>query len=132
MMIVTRALQGFLGGAMIPTVFAIAFIAFPAEKRIMASTIIGMVVTMAPTIGPSLGGWITENLDWRWLFFVNVAPGIAVMGPHDRLAARRELRIGPGVVQRLGAARGECAERFRSRRNRFIDIDIADDRDEGR
>ena len=79
MMIVTRALQGFLGGAMIPTVFATAFTAFPGERRIVASTIIGMVVTMAPTIGPSLGGWITENLDWRWLFFVNVAPGLAVI-----------------------------------------------------
>ena len=79
MMIVTRALQGFLGGAMIPTVFATAFTAFPGDRRIIASTIIGMVVTMAPTIGPSLGGWITENLDWRWLFFVNVVPGVAVM-----------------------------------------------------
>ncbi len=79
MMIVTRAMQGFLGGAMIPTVFATAFTAFPLERRVVASTIIGMVVTMAPTIGPSLGGWITENLNWRWLFFVNVVPGIAVM-----------------------------------------------------
>ena len=79
MMIVTRALQGFLGGAMIPTVFATAFTAFPGERRIVASTIIGMVVTMAPTIGPSLGGWLTENLSWRWLFFVNVVPGIAVI-----------------------------------------------------
>lgn len=80
MMIVTRALQGFLGGAMVPTVFATAFTAFPQEKRIFASTIVGMIVTMAPTLGPSLGGWITEALDWRWLFFVNVIPGIAVIG----------------------------------------------------
>jgi MFS transporter, DHA2 family, multidrug resistance protein len=79
MMIVTRALQGFLGGAMIPTVFATAFTAFPGERRVMASTLIGMVVTMAPTLGPSLGGWITETLDWRWLFFVNVIPGVAVI-----------------------------------------------------
>jgi DHA2 family multidrug resistance protein len=76
MMIISRALQGFLGGAMIPTVFATAFTAFPVEKRLMASTIIGMVVTMAPTLGPSVGGWITDTLDWRWLFFVNIAPGI--------------------------------------------------------
>lgn len=80
MMIVTRALQGFLGGAMIPTVFAVAFTAFPGDRRILASTIIGMIVTLAPTVGPTLGGWITENLDWRWLFFVNVAPGLAVLG----------------------------------------------------
>jgi DHA2 family multidrug resistance protein len=79
MMIITRALQGFLGGAMVPTVFATAFTAFPPDKRIGASTLIGMVVTMAPTLGPSLGGWITENLDWRWLFFVNIGPGAAVI-----------------------------------------------------
>lgn len=79
MMIVTRALQGFVGGAMIPTVFAVAFTAFPGNRRIMASTLVGMIVTLAPTIGPSLGGWITENLDWRWLFFVNVIPGAAVL-----------------------------------------------------
>ncbi len=79
MMIVSRALQGFLGGAMIPTVFATAFTAFPPEKRVAASTVIGMVVTMAPTLGPSIGGWITDTLDWRWLFFVNVIPGAVVM-----------------------------------------------------
>lgn len=79
MMIVSRALQGFLGGAMIPVVFATAFTAFPAEKRVTASTIIGMVVTMAPTLGPSVGGWITDTLDWRWLFFVNLVPGIAAI-----------------------------------------------------
>jgi len=79
MMIVTRAIQGFVGGAMIPTVFAVAFTVFPGERRILASTVIGMIVTLAPTIGPSLGGWITTNLDWRWLFFVNVIPGMAVL-----------------------------------------------------
>lgn len=90
MMIVTRALQGFIGGAMIPSVFSVAFTAFPADRRIMASTIIGMIVTMAPTMGPALGGWITENLDWRWLFFINVAPGalslalVARYGDFDR------------------------------------------------
>ncbi len=77
MMIVTRALQGFIGGAMIPCVFAVAFTAFPGDKRILASTLIGMIVTLAPTLGPALGGWITENLDWRWLFFINVVPGLA-------------------------------------------------------
>lgn len=79
MLIAMRALQGFLGGAMIPAVFAVAFTAFPGEKRIMASTVIGMIVTLAPTVGPSLGGWITEVLDWRWLFFVNIVPGLAVL-----------------------------------------------------
>ena len=78
-MIVTRALQGFVGGAMIPTVFAIAFTAFPPEKRITSSTIMGLIVTLAPTIGPTLGGHITELLNWRWLFFINVVPGVLVL-----------------------------------------------------
>lgn len=79
MMIVTRAIQGFVGGAMIPTVMAVAFTQFPPEKRVTASMLIGMIVTLAPTIGPTLGGWLTENLNWRWLFFVNVIPGAAVL-----------------------------------------------------
>ncbi|MBS0296402.1 MAG: DHA2 family efflux MFS transporter permease subunit [Proteobacteria bacterium] len=79
MMIVTRALQGFIGGAMIPTVFATAFTAFPPSKRTTASVIIGLIVTLAPTVGPTLGGWLTEALSWRWLFFVNVAPGLLVL-----------------------------------------------------
>ncbi|MDQ0465256.1 DHA2 family multidrug resistance protein [Caulobacter ginsengisoli] len=74
-MIVTRALQGFVGGAMVPTVFATAFSAFPPERRTTANVITGMIVTLAPTIGPALGGHVTEWLDWRWLFFINVGPG---------------------------------------------------------
>jgi DHA2 family multidrug resistance protein len=78
-MIVTRALQGFIGGAMIPTVFAIAFTAFPVDKRLTAGTIMGLIVSLAPMIGPTLGGHLTDLLSWRWLFFVNVIPGIAVL-----------------------------------------------------
>jgi DHA2 family multidrug resistance protein len=75
-MIVARALQGFVGGAMVPTVFATAFTAFPPDKRIMANVATGMIVTLAPTVGPILGGHLTEWLSWRWLFFVNVGPGL--------------------------------------------------------
>lgn len=79
MMIITRALQGFIGGAMIPTVFAVAFTAFPPEKRITASVIMGLIVTLAPTVGPTLGGHLTEWLSWRWLFFINVPTGVLVL-----------------------------------------------------
>ncbi len=79
MMIVTRALQGFIGGAMVPTVFTVTFMAFPPEKRVVSTTIMGLVVTLAPTIGPTLGGHLTDLLDWRWLFFINVVPGIVVL-----------------------------------------------------
>ena len=78
-MIVFRALQGFVGGAMIPTVFAVAFTAFPPEKRVTASVIMGLIVTLAPTVGPTLGGHLTEWLSWRWLFFINVFPGAIVL-----------------------------------------------------
>jgi DHA2 family multidrug resistance protein len=79
MMIITRALQGFIGGAMIPTVFAVAFTAFPPERRITASVIMGLIVTLAPTVGPTLGGHLTEWLSWRWLFFINVPTGVLVL-----------------------------------------------------
>jgi len=79
MLIVFRALQGFVGGAMIPTVFAVAFTAFPPKHRVTASVIMGLIVTLAPTVGPTLGGHLTEMLSWRWLFFVNVIPGVLVL-----------------------------------------------------
>lgn len=62
MMILTRALQGFIGGAMIPTVFAVAFTAFPPERRMTASIVMGLIVTLAPTVGPTLGGHLTMRL----------------------------------------------------------------------
>ncbi|MFN3521351.1 MAG: DHA2 family efflux MFS transporter permease subunit [Phenylobacterium sp.] len=79
MMIVTRALQGLAGGAMIPAVFATAMTVFPIERRITANVIVGLIVTLAPTVGPTLGGHLTESLGWRWLFFVNVIPGLLVL-----------------------------------------------------
>lgn len=75
-MIFARALQGFVGGAMVPTVFATAFSAFPPERRVTANVITGMIVTLAPTVGPTLGGHLTEWLSWHWLFFINVGPGL--------------------------------------------------------
>lgn len=79
-MIVWRAIQGFIGGGMIPTVFATAFIIFPRSKLNIISPIIGLVATLAPTIGPTVGGYLTDALSWRWLFFVNVVPGVIVGG----------------------------------------------------
>lgn len=77
-MILWRALQGFIGGAMIPTVFACAYTIFPRSKMHIVSPMIGLVATLAPTIGPTLGGYLTEYLSWHWLFFVNIVPGIIV------------------------------------------------------
>ncbi|MFG6081825.1 DHA2 family efflux MFS transporter permease subunit [Paracoccus litorisediminis] len=77
-MILWRSLQGFLGGAMIPTVFACAYTIFPRSKMHIVSPMIGLVATLAPTIGPTLGGYLTEFLSWHWLFFINIIPGIIV------------------------------------------------------
>jgi DHA2 family multidrug resistance protein len=79
-MIACRAAQGFLGGAMIPTVFATAFILFPGKQRIRVSVLIGLTATLAPTIGPTLGGLLTETFSWHWLFLINVPIGLLVAG----------------------------------------------------
>ncbi len=77
-MIVFRAIQGFLGGAMIPTVFATTYMIFPPRQQATLSVVIGLVATMAPTLGPTLGGWLTEAWSWHWLFLINVVPGVIV------------------------------------------------------
>ena len=77
-MIVWRALQGFIGGGMIPTVFASAYTVFPPSKRGAIVPLIGLVATLAPTIGPTVGGYLTDLFSWHWLFLVNIVPGIFV------------------------------------------------------
>jgi DHA2 family multidrug resistance protein len=77
-MIFWRAVQGFIGGGMIPTVFASIYTIFPRSKQQMFVPIIGLVATLAPTIGPTVGGYLTDALSWHWLFFINVIPGIVV------------------------------------------------------
>ena len=77
-MILWRAIQGFLGAGMIPTVFASAYTVFPRSKFYIVGPIIGLVATLAPTIGPTVGGFITELMSWHWLFFINIVPGIGI------------------------------------------------------
>lgn len=77
-MILWRGVQGFLGGGMIPSVFAAAFTIFPPARRSVVSPLIGLVATLAPTVGPTVGGYLSHALSWHWLFLVNVPAGIAV------------------------------------------------------
>jgi len=77
-MIIYRTLQGFLGGGMIPSVFATGFIIFPLSQRAIMATYVGLVATIAPTIGPTLGGFITHYISWNWLFWINIFPGIII------------------------------------------------------
>jgi len=78
-LIAWRIVQGFAGGALIPAVFAAVFLLFPVRQQGVATTIAGVLAVLAPTIGPIVGGWITDTLSWRWLFLINVAPGIAAV-----------------------------------------------------
>ncbi|TCT39885.1 DHA2 family efflux MFS transporter permease subunit [Martelella mediterranea] len=77
-MIVYRALQGFMSGGMVPAVFAVAFTAFPPSKRATVIPVVGLVATLAPTIGPTVGGYLVDAFSWHWLFLINVVPGILV------------------------------------------------------
>ncbi len=77
-MIAFRAIQGFTGGAMVPLVFSVGFTIFKGKQLAIIPAILGMVGVVAPTLGPTVGGLITQGIDWRWLFFVNIVPGVVV------------------------------------------------------
>jgi MFS transporter, DHA2 family, multidrug resistance protein len=76
MLIFFRILQGVGGGALQPVSQAILVESFPLKKRGMAMAVYGMGVVFAPVIGPTLGGWITDNFSWRWIFLINIPVGI--------------------------------------------------------
>ncbi len=76
MILIARALQGAGGGALQPVSQAILLESFPPEKRGLAMAAFGFGVVVAPVLGPTLGGWITETYTWRWAFFINIPIGI--------------------------------------------------------
>ncbi len=77
-MIVFRALQGLLGASMIPTVFTSSFHYFQGPRRVYAAAVVGTIASVAPTLGPVIGGWITDTWNWHWLFYINVVPGALI------------------------------------------------------
>ncbi len=123
-MILWRAIQGFLGAGMIPTVFASAYTVFPRSKFHIVGPIIGLVATLAPTIGPTVGGYITDAMSWHWLFFINIVPGIGItigvlaLVDFDRAefrAARAFRLVGPAASWRASSARWNmCWKRGRA------------------
>jgi len=78
-MILWRAGQGITGGVLIPTAITIVRTRLPADKQPMGVAMFGMVATFAPAIGPTVGGWLTENWSWHYVFYLNVVPGIAAI-----------------------------------------------------
>lgn len=77
-MMVFRALQGFTGGAMIPTVMAASYLMFGQQRAAGVSVFVGLIATMAPTVGPTLGGILTTAFSWHWLFLINLPIGIII------------------------------------------------------
>src|SRR5579859_5116737 len=71
-----RVLQGFGGGAMMPLSQAILMETFPPEEQATAMAVWGLGMMLAPVMGPTLGGWITDNYSWRWIFYINVPVGL--------------------------------------------------------
>jgi DHA2 family multidrug resistance protein len=75
-LVVFRVLQGLAGGGLQPSVQAILADAFPGEKRGMAMAVYTVAILCAPVLGPTLGGWITDNYSWRWIFYINIPVGL--------------------------------------------------------
>ena len=96
-LIAWRIVQGLAGGTLIPAVFSAVFLVFPPARQGVATMLAGVLAVLAPTVGPIVGGWITETYSWPWLFLINVAPGLAAAGLAWRLL--------PGAAPHLEEAR---------------------------
>ena len=84
-LILARILQGLGGGGLAPSEQAILADTFPIEKRGQAFALYGMAVVVAPAIGPTLGGWITDNYNWHWIFFINLPIGLVSLYLSNRM-----------------------------------------------
>lgn len=87
-----RVLQGFSGGTLIPAVFSAVFLLFPARRQGIATMLAGVLAVLAPTIGPVVGGWITDTYTWHWLFLINIIPGILSASLAAALLPRAAMR----------------------------------------
>jgi DHA2 family multidrug resistance protein len=78
--IAVRVVQGFCGGMLIPGVFTSVFSMMPEKHRVPATALAGTLAVIAPTIGPAIGGYLTEHYTWHWIFLINLVPGLLVAG----------------------------------------------------
>src|SRR6202050_2132318 len=109
-LIIFRVLQGLAGGGLQPSSQGILLDAFPPEKQGIAMTLFGLAALLAPVVGPTLGGWITDSYSWRWVFYINVPVGLVAFGacyallrdPEYLIKQRIELRKLPLRFDSLG------------------------------
>src|SRR3954449_5563878 len=109
-LIVFRVVQGLAGGGLQPSSQGVLLDAFPVEKQGIAMTLFGLAALLAPVVGPTLGGWITDSYSWRWVFYINVPVGVvafaacyALLRDPDYLTKQRmELRKQPLRFDGLG------------------------------
>jgi DHA2 family multidrug resistance protein len=101
-LIALRVVQGFCGGMLIPAVFTSIFVMMPREREIVATTLAGVFAMIAPTIGPFVGGYVTQHLSWNWIFLINIVPGLLVS-----LTVAFCVRVGkadPSAIRRIDYA----------------------------
>jgi DHA2 family multidrug resistance protein len=98
-LIIARVLQGTAGGGLQPLAQAILADSFPPSQRGMAFALFGLTVVVAPTVGPVLGGWITDSYSWRWIFFINAPVGLLTLALVNRV-----VEDPPYLLRRLAAA----------------------------
>ncbi|MBQ9244686.1 DHA2 family efflux MFS transporter permease subunit [bacterium] len=85
MIVIARFIQGLGGGSILPLSQAIILESFPPEKRSQSMALFGLTIILAPTIGPIVGGWITENWAWPWIYMINVPIGILAVSMTNKL-----------------------------------------------
>src|ERR1700684_4493199 len=101
LLLLFRVLQGAFGGGLQPMAQAILGDTFPPEKRGTAFALYGITAIMAPTIGPTLGGWLTDNYSWRWIFYINLPVGLLTL-----FLVYRLVEDPPYLSARQGPGRG--------------------------
>ncbi|MFB2976974.1 DHA2 family efflux MFS transporter permease subunit [Microseira sp. BLCC-F43] len=93
-MIVFRALQGFTGGVLIPMAFTFIITNIPPAKQPIGLAMFAITATFAPSIGPTLGGWLTENYGWQYVFYLNIVPGLLLLGAVWYAVEPKPLQLG--------------------------------------